>query len=112
MKIQVLGSGCPTCKNLYELTKKAVSELGLTEEIEYITDISKIIELGVMSSPVITIDGKIVMIGSTNNIEKIKDLIKANPVTIKEEKNDCCASDSDCSSNNCKCNDGTCDMSE
>ena len=35
MKIQVLGSGCATCKSLYELTKKAVSDLGMKEEVEY-----------------------------------------------------------------------------
>jgi len=75
MKIQVLGSGCPTCKNLYELTKTAVSELEVDAEVEYSTDISKIIELGVMESPVMTIDGKIAMLGS-GSLEKIKEIIK------------------------------------
>lgn len=110
MKIQVLGSGCPTCKSLYELTKKAVSELGMTQEIEYITDISKIIELGVMSSPVLAIDGKAVMVGSTDNIERIKDLIKSSPVVDREKKKDCCGSDCDCNSKDCKCDDGSSDM--
>jgi small redox-active disulfide protein 2 len=76
MKIQVLGSGCPTCKSLYELTQKAVNELGLDEEVEYITDVSKIIEMGLMTSPVLAIDGKAVMVGFTPDIEVIKDLIK------------------------------------
>ena len=76
MSIQVLGSGCTTCKNLFELTKKAVSELGMSEEVEYITDVTKIIEMGVMSSPVLAINGKPVMVGSSNDIEKIKKLIK------------------------------------
>jgi small redox-active disulfide protein 2 len=76
MKIQVLGSGCTTCKNLFELTKKAVSELGMTDKVEYITDISKIIEMGVMSSPVLAIDGKPVMVGFSADIDKIKELIK------------------------------------
>ena len=75
MKIQVLGSGCPTCKNLYELTKTAVSELGVDAEVEHSTDISKIIELGVMESPIMTIDGKIAMLGS-GSLEKIKEIIK------------------------------------
>ena len=75
MKIQVLGSGCPTCKNLFELTKKAVAELELKEEVEYITDINKIIEMGVMSSPVLAIDGKPVMVGFSNDMERIKTLI-------------------------------------
>lgn len=75
MKIQVLGSGCPTCKNLYELTKTAVKELGIDAEVEYSTDISKIIELGVMESPVMTINGKIALLGS-HNLEKIKEVIQ------------------------------------
>jgi len=45
MKIQVLGSGCPACRNLFELTKKAVEELNLKAEVEYISDIQKIIEM-------------------------------------------------------------------
>jgi small redox-active disulfide protein 2 len=75
MKIQVIGSGCPTCKNLYELTKTAVKELGIDAEIEYSTDISKIIEMGVMQSPVLAINGKPAMIGS-GNLDKIKEVVK------------------------------------
>lgn len=78
MKIQVLGSGCPTCKKLFELTKKAVEELGLKTEVEYITDIQKIVEMGVMSSPVLAVNGKPVLAGSLPDIEKIKKLIKEN----------------------------------
>jgi small redox-active disulfide protein 2 len=74
MKIQVLGSGCATCKNLFELTKKAVKELGIKTEVEYSTDVSKIIEMGVMQSPVIAIDGKPVMVGS-GSLEKIKEIL-------------------------------------
>lgn len=77
MKIQVLGSGCPTCKTLYELTQTAVKELGIDAEVEYSTDISKIIELGVMESPVMTINGKIALLGSSS-LEKIKDVLKKN----------------------------------
>lgn len=76
MKIQVLGSGCPTCKKLFELTKQAVAELKLKTEVEYITDIQKIVEMGVMSSPVLAINGKPVLAGSLPDIEKIKKLIK------------------------------------
>ena len=75
IKIQVLGSGCSSCKNLYELTKTAVSELRIDAEIEYSTDISKIIELGVMQSPVLTINNKVAMLGS-GSLEKIKEIIK------------------------------------
>ncbi len=76
MKIQVLGSGCPTCKKLYELTQQAVKELNLNEEVEYITDVSKIIEMGVMSSPVLAVDGKPVMVGFLPDVEKVKSILK------------------------------------
>jgi len=72
MTIQVLGSGCPTCKKLFEITKQAVKELNLTEEVDYITDVSKIIEMGVMQSPVLAVNGKPVMVGFTPDIDKIK----------------------------------------
>lgn len=78
MKIQVLGSGCPTCKKLYEMTTQAVKELGLNEEVEYITNIQKIVEMGVMQSPVLAIDGKPVMVGFKPDIEEIKKLILEN----------------------------------
>mgnify|MGYP001333887056 CR=1 FL=1 len=75
MKIQVLGSGCPTCKKLYELTQEAVKQLKLNEKVEYITDVSKIIEMGVMSSPVLAVDGKPVLVGLLPDIAKIKKAI-------------------------------------
>jgi len=78
MKIQVLGSGCPTCKKLYELTKKAVEEADLKEKVEYLTGqegIQKIIEMGVMSSPVLAVDSKAIMTGFIDDIEKIKKLV-------------------------------------
>jgi len=78
MTIQVLGSGCPTCKKLFELTKQAVEELGLKTEVEYITDIQKIVEMGVMSSPALAINGKPVMVGFVPNSEKIKAIIQQN----------------------------------
>ncbi|MFA6995232.1 MAG: thioredoxin family protein [Patescibacteria group bacterium] len=76
--IQVLGSGCPTCKKLFELTQKAVAELDLKTEVEYVTDIQKIIELGMMSSPVLTINGQMALVGQLPNLEKIKELLTLN----------------------------------
>ena len=78
MKIQVLGSGCTTCKKLFELTKQAVEEMGLKTEVEYVTDIQKIVEMGVMSSPVLAIDGKPVLTGFLPGIGKIKEIITEN----------------------------------
>ncbi len=78
MKIQVLGSGCPTCKKLFDLTSKAVKEMELGIEVEYITDIQKIIEIGVMQSPVLVINDKPVISGFVPDIKKVKQIIRDN----------------------------------
>ncbi len=84
MKIQVLGSGCTTCKKLFEQTKQAVSELKLDIEVGYSNDIQKIIELGAMSSPVLAINNKIALVGQVPGVEKIKEIITSNN-TVKSE---------------------------
>lgn len=79
MKIRVLGTGCSTCKSLYELTQKAVLEMGLDNEVEYLTGqegLQKIIEMGIMNSPVLTVNEKPILVGFTSDIEKIKKLIQ------------------------------------
>ena len=79
MKIQVLGSGCATCKKLYEITQKAVNEMGMKEKVEYLTGTEgtqAIIKMGMMQSPVLAVNGEPVMTGFTPDIEKIKKLIK------------------------------------
>jgi len=78
MKIQVLGSGCATCATLNEAVNQAVEELGLKTKVEYLTGsegTNKIIELGAMSSPVLTINDQIAMTGYTPDLEKIKQSI-------------------------------------
>jgi len=78
MKIQVLGSGCPTCKKLYEITQKAVAEMGIKEKVEYVSGqegIQKIIELGAMGSPALAVNGRIVMVGFSPDTAKIKAVI-------------------------------------
>jgi small redox-active disulfide protein 2 len=75
MQIQVLGAGCQSCKKLHELASEIVSELKLDVKVDYITDISKIVELGIMQSPVLTVNGKPIMIGFIPNRRKVKDLI-------------------------------------
>jgi len=75
MKIQVLGSGCPNCKKLFKLTKQAVEELKIDTKVEYITDTQKIVELGVISSPVLAIDDKVAVAGLVPSLQKIKEAI-------------------------------------
>jgi small redox-active disulfide protein 2 len=73
--IQVLGSGCPTCKKLFELVKQAVSNLKIGIEVEYITDIQKIIDFGMMSSPVLVINGKAVLAGKILSVKELEEFI-------------------------------------
>ena len=78
MKIQVLGSGCPTCEKMYEITEKVVKDMGLDVKVEYITDVQKIIALGLMQSPVLVVNGKAAIVGYTGDTEKIKKAIQYN----------------------------------
>ncbi len=78
MKIQVLGSGCPTCSQLHEAVQKIVAEIGIKVEVEYLTGTDgtkRIIELGAMSSPVLVINDKIAMVGFNRDLNKLKTII-------------------------------------
>ena len=75
MKIQVLGSGCPSCKSLYQQVSNITKLLDSNLEVEYSTDIIKIAELGAMSSPVLAIDNEIIFAGKIPGEEKIKEAI-------------------------------------
>lgn len=75
MTIQVLGPGCPRCKQLLEQTKQAVKELKLNIEVEYSSDIEKMIGLGAMGSPVLAVDNKIALAGQIPGVEKIKEIL-------------------------------------
>jgi small redox-active disulfide protein 2 len=57
MKVQILGTGCPKCKLLEQHAREAVAELGVQAEIEKVTDIEAIMEMGVMMTPALAIDG-------------------------------------------------------
>lgn len=79
MKVQVLGSGCPTCKKLYEITQSTLAEMDTQAELEYLTGnegIQRILELGAMSSPVLVVDGEIAMLGFSADKETIKAAIR------------------------------------
>lgn len=72
MRISVLGSGCATCKRLHEAVKKVVKDENIAAEVEYSTDVARIVELGLMSSPVLVVDGKPVELKSIseNNVKE------------------------------------------
>jgi small redox-active disulfide protein 2 len=76
MKIEILGTGCPKCKQLEANTRKALEETGKNAEIVKVTDINKIVEYGVMSTPAIVIDGKVKSYGKVADVEEIKKWLK------------------------------------
>lgn len=72
MKIKILGSGCPKCKQLEANARRAVEELKIKAEIEKVTEIDKIISYGVISTPAIVIDGEVKAYGRIPTVEEIK----------------------------------------
>jgi small redox-active disulfide protein 2 len=72
MIIEILGSGCPSCKQLEENTKEAVKESNKDAEILKITDIAKFIDYGVMKTPALVIDGEVKCSGKVADKEEIK----------------------------------------
>lgn len=75
MNIKILGGGCASCKKLYENTLKAVEEKGLVAEVEYITDMPKVMEYGVMSMPVLVVEEKIAAQGKVLKTTEIVKLL-------------------------------------
>ncbi len=73
MSIKVLGGGCCKCENLLAAVKEAVAEKGINAEIEYITDMAKIMEYGIMSTPALMVDNKVVSMG---RVLKTKEVLK------------------------------------
>lgn len=72
--IKVLGAGCTSCHQQYEHAKEAVKNMGLAVEVEYITDMAKIMEYGVMSIPALVVNEKVVSMGKvlkTADVEKL-----------------------------------------
>ncbi|MGD9761461.1 MAG: thioredoxin family protein [Candidatus Izemoplasmatales bacterium] len=76
MIIKVLGSGCKNCKKILENVTISVKELEVKAEIEYITDMMEIAGYGLLRTPGLIINEKIVSYGRVPNIEEIKEMIK------------------------------------
>ena len=73
MNIKVLGGGCRSCEKLLKAAKEAVANKGIDAEVEYIIDMEKIMNYGVMSMPALMVDDKIV---SAGKVLKAKDVEK------------------------------------
>ena len=76
MKIEILGTGCPKCKKLYELTQEAVKETGSNAEIIKVENIQQIMNMGIMMTPAIASDGEVKASGKIPKIDDIKKWIQ------------------------------------
>lgn len=78
MNIEVVGTGCPTCKQLYALTLRAAERIEKETTVKYVSEaagMKRLMELGLMRSPALVVDGKVVMVGFEPSIDSIKDRI-------------------------------------
>ncbi len=74
--ILVLGGGCDACNRLENATKEALASLGMEEGVGHITDFSVIATYGVMSTPALVVDGKVVSSGKVPSVNDVAEMIK------------------------------------
>lgn len=75
-RVKVLGTGCKSCHELYENTRTAVKHAGLTAEVEYVTDMEKVMTYGTMRMPVLVVNERVVSMGRVLKPTEIEKLLK------------------------------------
>ena len=75
MQLLVIGPGCAKCKTLAQFTEQAVKELGVTAEINKVTDLKQIMALGVMMTPALAVNGTIKFVGKVPSVAEIKTIL-------------------------------------
>jgi small redox-active disulfide protein 2 len=78
MEIKILGPGCPKCKTLEKVAREAITEACITATIEKVEDIVKIMEYNVMHTPVLVINGKVVLSGQVPTVTQVKEILIKN----------------------------------
>ncbi|MHC5198706.1 MAG: thioredoxin family protein [Planctomycetota bacterium] len=76
MKLQILGTGCPKCNQLYQNAQQAVAESGVDAVVEKVTELNDIMAFGVMVTPALAIDGQVTSTGKVPSAEDIKKMIQ------------------------------------
>lgn len=77
MIIKVLGPGCANCKNLEKATRQALADLGLDATVEKVTDYPTIAGYGVMSTPALVVDERVLLSGRVPDAEEVRTLLSA-----------------------------------
>ena len=75
MKIKVLGSGCSRCHKALEMVEKVVKEHGVDAQVEYVTDIERVMAYNVMSMPAIVVDGEVRLKGAVPTEADVKKIL-------------------------------------
>ncbi|MDD4234685.1 MAG: thioredoxin family protein [Bacteroidales bacterium] len=78
MEIKILGTGCPKCKQLEKLTKDALEENNISAEVKKVEDIVEIMNFGVMATPGLVINGKVVLSGRLPSKSELLTIIETN----------------------------------
>ena len=74
-KVQILGTGCPKCKKLFEAAQQAVKDLGIEAEVTKVEDINEIMKFNVMMTPALAVDGEVKVVGRVPHPEEIRKMI-------------------------------------
>lgn len=74
--IKVLGSGCAKCNQLEAATKEALKQLGMDTSVDHVSDFAKIAEYGVMTTPALVVDGKVVSYGKVLKTEEVVKILQ------------------------------------
>lgn len=75
-KIQILGTGCPKCKQLAQCAEQAANELAIPYELEKVTQINDIMKFGVMITPALVVNGKVQSVGKVLTLEEMKKFLQ------------------------------------
>lgn len=76
MKIQILGTGCPKCRQLEANARTAAAALSLDADLEKVTELDEIMEMGVMMTPALAVDGEVKSVGKLLTADQIAELLK------------------------------------
>jgi len=76
MEIKVLGSGCSKCVKLQEQVQQVLAELNINESVKKVMDIAEIMQYGVMRTPALVIDEKVVVSGRVPSKDELKEILK------------------------------------
>ncbi|MDD4190269.1 MAG: thioredoxin family protein [Mangrovibacterium sp.] len=80
MEIKVLGTGCAKCKALEKATKEAVEKTGLDATVTKVEDIVEIMQFGVMTTPALVVNGKVLVKGRVPSVDEISILLRKNDI--------------------------------